>query len=289
MKRTIPFAALLLLTSIANAQSWCPPEAEWTYTSWGFSFQGYTSFTYVGDTVIDGTSSQKLDARLVAYDFALGQNIDNQYADYFTNLSGDLVSIWNGVEFDTLYWFGAAPGQGWKLTLDPGIGLPDDFDILVQDSGTALVDGLPLHWLKVLHSQLGPDTIYERMGGLLQFMVPWEALFVDGNSGPLRCYHDVAIDHVVPSWNEACDFVLGVDEPTALSNTAIFPNPGTDHFTLKAPGHHGILEVLDATGRRILVRELRDGSALIDASAWDPGLYLLRMEGSLDPLRWMKE
>ena len=161
--------------------------------------------------------------------------------------------------------------------------------IEVSDTSTVLIGGVPLRRLELnfMCQDLVNFTseVTERIGGWMEMslMPPCTAGW-DGY-WELGCYNDVEISYIGDSW---CDEFLSV--PASLNpSISLFPNPGTDHFTIQAPGHYGILEVMDVTGRRLLVRELRDGSALIDASLWDPGLYLLRMEGSLDPLRWMKE
>ncbi len=75
---------------------------------------------------------------------------------------------------------------------------------------------------------------------------------------------------------------------------SVFPNPGTDHVTLRmaeASVHGARLEVLDAWGRVLRVEPMRSASISLDLGALPPGCYTLRVQDGdrLWHARWVKD
>lgn len=145
-----PLSAFAVLISVtAQAQSWCPPGATWTheYADALGGYFGVQKVEYVGDTILGGYTAQRLEQTHV-----VAPSGSTNYASYnsfslFTRSDSAVVFIWDGVgAYDTLFWFGAEPGDQWRAP-----GWPDDGNIVltVSDTATVDVDGVPLRRLVV--------------------------------------------------------------------------------------------------------------------------------------------
>lgn len=279
-------AAVLSLVSGVSAQIWCPPGATWTYTfSNSWTTEGYARFMYTGDTVINGLASQRIDGYL-EYDY---YPFDTTYAvedgPYYTSVNEGLVSIWDGVEFDTLYDFNAVPGDHWLATMPDG-GESWVYSV-VADTGTLVIDGLSLRFLALQNG----DTIAERLGQFNSYFLPWTGMIIDAAGGPLRCYADMDIDHTRWWWDFGCASWLGQDEPHAVAAITLSPNPGEDQVTLS--GLVGTPEVLviDATGRVCSRRRAASTTSTIDTAGLPSGAYTVQVRepnGSMRNLHWVK-
>jgi len=88
----------------------------------------------------------------------------------------------------------------------------------------------------------------------------------------------------------SCDLYLGMSEPDATSAVeVIYPNPGTDQFSLSlSPGPH-IIALFDALGRMVHQQRISDERATINTARLPSGTYLVKVDESLKPLRWVKE
>lgn len=286
--------SLLLLISIAlmlRAQQWCAPGAEWTY---GFANQqasGITHAWYSGDSLLGGCNAQRIDQTIHAYQpvFPFGQAFTQELNPLFTRSENEVVYIWDGSSstYDTLIWFAAVPGQRWNLHHQDGFTW---FNVL--DTGTSVVQGIPLHFLVVEEPNFlfATDTLRERIGSDLFYIDPMETLLIDWTTGWLHCYRDNAIDafHGAQwTWSGDCDFTVATPEPLRAESLP-FPNPGTSYFTLQLPNGMHTVEVFDATGRRVLSESTSIPQPTIGTANLVPGLYHVRMdEGAAT--HWVKQ
>ena len=249
-------AVLCLAPSVAaSAQMWCPPGATWTYGTDMFGLYGYGQYTYVSDTLLNGQLGHRIDGQGAMSIFGQTQ-VDHWTTPiaFITGTDGDLVTIWSGADqvWDTLFWMGAVPGDAW-LRPDGPFGPCDPADSLVViDTTTVLIDGLPLRrWVvEQRSSDMGTSTtdFTERIGWFWNF-IPYPACtIVDGPIG-LRCYSDQDISVSYQAFG--CNSLAGVDETAIGTLTKPAPNPGTDHFALQLPSGDRTIEIFDATGRRV--------------------------------------
>lgn len=284
MRATLLTCALLPL--LAAAQSWCPPGATWTYTySNGWTNEGYARFTYVGDTVIGVDTCQLIDAFGEGWYFPFDTTFHYDLGPVVTKLSDDLVSILTTAGFDTLYWFGAAPGDHWEMTMEDGSA--GFGSIMITDTGSTVLQGVPLRFLVA-----GTDTIAERLGSFHQFMLPWVAFVIDMPGGPLRCYVDADIDYHAPWWSFGCESWMGIGDEENASLKGAFPNHGTTHFTLDLPPGPHTITLFDATGRMVLQQRTTDTRPVIDTEALPAGLYRITVRdarGGAMGTTWVKE
>jgi hypothetical protein len=269
------------------SQIWCPAGTTWTYTySNSWTTEGYARFMYTGDTVIDGFTSQRIDSFL-EYDY---YPFDTTYAfqdgPYYTSVNGGLVSIWDGVAFDTLYDFSAVPGDHWLAAMPDG-GESWVYSV-VADTGTLAIDGLSLRFLTLQNG----DTIAERLGQFNDYFLPWVGMVQDDAGGPLRCYSDVDLDHTQWWWNFGCASWLGLDAPRVHAGITLSPNPGNERFMIKGLGAASVVRILDAIGRVCIQQRCSTPNSMVSTATLPSGVYTVQAfgpDGSECNARWVKE
>ncbi|MCC7502158.1 MAG: T9SS type A sorting domain-containing protein [Flavobacteriales bacterium] len=295
MLRALRFllSASILFTFSAHAQTWCPPGATWTYGTDMFGLYGYQQYSYVGDTVLGGLTGQRITGQGAMSYF--GQSQVDYWSDtigFVTAVDGDVIVIWSVDEqdWDTLFWLGALPGDGWLRRNGP-YGACDPRDsIVVIDTSTVVVDGLVLRQWEAEQrwdgGSMGSISFTERIGWDWSFEPYPACLIIDGPSG-MRCYSDQDIS--VSFTNFGCESLVGLGEIGLGSRFSAFPNPGTDQFTLQLPQGKHMVEVFDATGRRVLITQVEGGNARMETGSFPVGLYFVRVDASGALVRWAKE
>jgi len=285
---------VVVLRLTCQAQNWCTPGATWVY-EYDLVLGGYYGVQrveYVGDTLLGGYAAQRLKQTDVVAPVGTTDFVVYPSTFYIhTRYDNEVVYTWDNVNaYDTLFWFGAAPGDRWNAP-----GWPDDGNIAltVLDTATVLADGLPLRRLIVEPIPGWPiDTVYERIGGL-RFHLNGGIWFVtDAPYDGLLCYSDQEIEYTAPGVSD-CGFTLSVTGFVHAKDNAPVPNPGTDQFTLTlSPGPHTIA-LFDATGREVLRESVPGDRATIDCSALASGLFVYRLLDGAGLLMgigiWIKE
>jgi hypothetical protein len=283
MARNILLFLFGSFTLWGQAQVWCAPGATWTYTyTDGWVYDGMARYQYVGDTVMAGGSAQIIVRHSEGHFWPMDTVLVSDGEEFFTRVEGARVDLWNGAEFDTLYDFAAIPGDHWQMNTPDGI---DPFlTVTIQDTGHLTIDGLSLRYLVTTSS----DTVIERLGSLSYHLVPWALSVLDAANGPLRCYEDVDMDDHLPSWPFGCGSITGMPEMED-AEMSLFPNPGTDHFSISlSPGVH-TLTLVDATGRKVHQQRISEEHATVPTAHLPPGTYWVKVDEGLQPLRWVKE
>lgn len=91
------------------------------------------------------------------------------------------------------------------------------------------------------------------------------------------------------------DCVVGIAEQPHAQQAVVFPNPGTEGFSLLLNGEarNGTLLVMDALGRHVGSAPIKQSQARFDARELAPGAYLYRAvdaQGAVQAVgRWVKE
>ncbi len=291
---------VLLLLTIAislncSCQSWCPPGATWTYEA-GMFLAGYNRMSYAGDTLIDGYSSQIIDrTSAIQYPQPPPGGWSQPYHEYtpvavITRLEDDVVYIRGGNEWDTLYWFGALPGNSWSMA---HVNDTSCARFIVTAIGTDTIDGIPLRWLDFESS----PRLYERIGSVWDMFMYCPNWIIDGPMG-IRCYSDDQINATfsVSSDQYGCDWLMTVPQvdPTQI---ALYPNPGNDHFILSGvegqlpAGHHSLF-IFDQLGRSVIEMDRISDQDVIGTASLPPGIYTVLItdrNGRMFHQRWIKE
>ncbi|MCB0793745.1 MAG: T9SS type A sorting domain-containing protein [Flavobacteriales bacterium] len=283
VKRILLAASIAMTAQCGTAQSWCTPGATWTYEA-GLFLAGFIRMSYTHDTVVAGHTAQIID-RYSAIQYPQpppGPTYGGPPVVGYTPIAviarfeEDVVYTLGGGVWDTLYWFAAVPGDRWHpahvndTTCQP---------LIVTDTSTIIVDGLPLRRLEV-----SGNTVIERIGSTWDMFLYCPNWILDGPTG-MRCYSDDDISfQLVPG---ACEQFVGIDEQAGIQVHA-YPTPGNDRFTLRLPTGTHLLHVCDLAGHSVFTGRVSNGIP-IDASAWPTGNYLLRLPELGHALKWMKE
>lgn len=284
--------SLLLLPLLACAQSWCPPGATWTheYADVMGGYFGVQRVEYVGDTILGGYTAQRLQQTHVVAPW--GTTNYSAYTTFplFTRYGNDVVFIWDGVSvYDTLFWFGASPGDRWNA---PGWPDDNDIDLTVLDTATVLVEGYPLRRLVVGFMQGWPvDTLYERIGFSHLYLNGWSWFLLDMPWNGLMCYSDQDIDFVASGVTD-CGYTLSLPNDPRILDASPFPNPGTTHFTLDLPTGPHTITLFDAMGRMVLEQRTADERPVIGTEHLPAGVYRITVRderGAVMGATWVKE
>lgn len=293
MRPTLGILALFTLVS-AQAQSWCPPGAIWSYASQISQYPTNRIIRYTGDTIVDGHGSKHL---LVVDQYI---NPNTQLVDTFglpahafTRLNDDVVWLWSETHqaWDTMYWFGAEPGDFWT----PPFATPGECElsgtgdlIHVVDTGTVEISGLQLRYWDI---DLGwyDGRITERTGWSVAF-APFPGCWSDVVYS-LTCYADEDVSYATTSEPNTC-FLTTQVLLTDKRNFDLFPNPGTTHFNLNLPPGPHTITLLDATGRMVLEQRTADARPVIGTEHLSAGMYRITVQddrGDVMGATWVKE
>ncbi len=296
MLRANILALFTVLAICSQAQTWCPPGAEWLFNFYSQQATGVRRAWYSGDTLVGGLPCQRIDQTIIAYEPIppFGSAFIQQDQPIITHGQGDLLRIWDQANnvFDTLAWFSAVPGDRWNV---PHYEFSGACYFEVLDTGTRVVAGIPLRFLVVEEPIVMGfvDTLFERIGFERFYVRPIETMLIDLTTTGLVCYRDDVLGQVDGGWPwHPCDFSLSLEEESA-QRAQPFPNPGSDHFTISlAPGVHTIA-LFDATGREVLRRPINSERTAVDCSALEPGLFAYRLLDrsgtTVDSGKWIKE
>lgn len=301
MARALILHLFLLAASLAQAQSWCPPGARWNFAIQAFAVDGHVVRTYLGDTVIDGLSAQRIHEAGVVIDylandtFAIDEMVYTAVQDsvVFTRVS------WNGQPaWDTLYRFDAVIGDRWFPPGADSVCMNGTEGMLeVLDTGTVVVDGLSLRQWTISYIDASGQPIWgafpmvERLGtyggiGLL----PGSCIIVEYGES-LRCYDDSQIEYRAPGWTFGCGSVTALPE-TATGDLTVFPNPGRERFSMHLPGGPHTITLFDVTGRMVLQQRTSEARPVIGTEALPAGLYRIAVrdpQGAVMGATWVKE
>jgi hypothetical protein len=280
-----------------SAQSWCPPGATWNFQLLAWATDGYVVRTYVGDTVIQGWTAQRIHEQgeqIIYFPNSDTIQINNTAMTAVQDSVLYTRVLWNGVPaWDTLCRFDAVIGDRW---FPPGAdsvcmnGLEGMLEVV--DTSALVVDGVTLRrwglsYLDAVGQPIwGTLWVTERLGYEGGFgILPGGCIIIEGGE-VLRCYADGQIQYNEPFWPYDCTSVTGVEE-RHLGIVRPAPNPGTDHFTFDLPPGPHMVEVFDVTGRNLLTQRAGGGQVTIGTQLLPSGTYLVRVDGA-QPMRWLK-
>jgi len=304
MNKLLPSLVLIVgmvWSGAMEAQQWCPPGAEWRYPyitlEPEYGPNGTLQYRYMGDSLFQGEACQYFESWVYLYDTAgTPQQLGPWH--HFTSTAPGLIRFWNTFpsppHFDTLAYFDAAPGTNWTFH-----GFGEDKVITVQDTGTRVVEGIPLRYVVITSSQpwigIEPDTIYERIGALSHDNFrPLINYFMESPVSGLGCYRDDEIEYVYRH-EVSCNSSLSVEKHAfdAAPMLHVHPNPGNDQLqlVLMAGMSQAKLTVRDASGRTMGEWPIAGISMELNTAVWPPGLYLLELmdrRGRRGVTRWTK-
>jgi hypothetical protein len=240
MKTTLFFFAVLF-NAATYAQSWAPAGAKWHYSYIGFA-SGYVEIANVGDTVIAGQTCQKLQKTFNGLQFGVTP-MNYVFDTTYTYENNGVVYVLEQNQWKTLYDFNAVVGAHWPMAPYPEFGgCTANSQLKVTATGTKVINAETLKYMVVdfcnpdLTSQGFQDTILEKIGFTGSYMFPFDVctMAFDGNEGgPFRCYSDNNFSTYKPFYDEACDFIVGMEELADALQIELAPNPSNGVFEIK--------------------------------------------------------
>ena len=152
MRRIAPLIALLCFCA-ATAQDWAPIGATWHYRWLLFEpppQEGYHRFEATADTVINGQATRKVISPSYPYPI------------YTHDVNGLAMIFVPGLDlFDTLFNINALPGDRWGMVpLPEPMWCTTESWVEVVDTGTTLLNNVPLRWLAVDYHYLAEEVEY---------------------------------------------------------------------------------------------------------------------------------
>lgn len=236
--------------------------------------------------MIDNEPARRLiKTRVASYQF--GEPTIQTLGNVFVREADGLVMIYDPSipGFDTLYDMNASAGDQWQLVMLPEPACDPESYMLVTDTGTILIDDVPLRWLAVEINyyagdttpvEIVSDTIVGRIGTLDTYLLPMDLCMgeLDWNEGgPLRCYSDSEISYHIDE-EIPCELITSVDDRLS-SSPSIRQTNRTIQFDL--PNERTAqYQLMDSQGRLLSAGKITNG-ALIELSNLSSGIYLIRL------------
>lgn len=302
----LPITILLGLGYVpAHAQSWCPPGAVWhfngSHQSWGpdpIITYGTLAAKYEGDTTIGGYPAQRISQ--TNYTRISTDPVVHVFSgtDLFTRIDNDVVYLWDPaeLEFDTLYWFGAVPGDHWSVIQAQY--LPPEFSTwYIQDTGTVQMDGLELRRLVVNTDPAGnqgyADTLLERIGFKYVYFTPLSSAWagLDAELFGLHCYRDDAFTYSTNP-DSLCEITVGLDPMPIKEDFSLAPNPGSGELNILSPGSNGfVVRLFGPLGKLYLSQRSSTSTLRLNTGALAPGPYYVQIRScnTVSTHRWIKQ
>lgn len=288
----ILFFCALFTQSFAQNYQFGHPSSKWVFDFFTWSTAGQHHFTRGVDSIIQDKKAYSLNRYTRRWQYVVGE--PSQYSTseinnflWFSFDQGLLLLFDSTVQqFDTLINYHALPGDNWSFDWhdDWIFGSEGYVQYQVLDTGTALINSLPLYWLSVKVSSPDTnygyylDTLYNLIGGKGYFF-PNDFFYrqLDGGFGGDRaCYYDDSIGIVGSSH---CEQILAVKEQfkTSITSLSLFPNPVQNYLSWSSINGQFSTDIFDVNGRKIHTSYTL---TTLDISSLNSGFYLLQIKNS---------
>ncbi len=275
---------LLFIYVRSFSQIWCYPGATWHYTHYNSMASMYTKHEYVYDTII----STKLCNKITYYTQGYGTSGPIAYfsTPIFTHINGNVIYIKDQFtsNFDTLFNYGAVPGNTWLLA-PKSVSTCISSKATVADTGHFYIQSQYLKWLKVnVNGVINfTDTIVERIGSLNRYFYFFGDVCPTApdqdKGGPLRCYDDNQIIGY-KRYSAPCNYFYS---PTSiqLNNSSenkftVYPNPTETAINIYVSEKlmDSEIEIINFIGQTIAVLPYTNH---INISTLSEGSYFLKL------------
>jgi len=206
----------------------------------------------------------------------------NWYAHLLIREEGRQMRIWDGGSDQLLYDFDLHVGDTLPISWNnwnPGITVIAVDSVLI---GTEMRARYEL-------GNSGAQYIVEGVGSSNGLFEPISNFLECGYS--LECFGLGDQGYYSPLGAGPCDLALGIGlaRHSRTASISVDPNPGTDHFTISLPKGLHTATLFDAMGRMVHQQRISDERAMIQTAHLPSGVYLVKLDEGLKPLRWVKE
>ena len=301
MKKKLFILLTSLLSTIANAQNWCPPGATWYYSVWSgmLGFDAVVEYKYTGDTSLAGTNCKIVKGTFQGVDFyAFGTfsptTIVN-YRTYYTYENNDVVYLYNGTSFDTIVNYNANVGDKWLSPNSCGMRFPykviktgtisvnntnlrtisASYVYTYIDSGITITDSIWVEHFEKIQGQYAGSwrSLFFYSCPLTQAPIPYETPFryycgYSDQSTPLQL-PETGVCRRITDINEAM-------EDDKLPK--LFPNPNSGIFNLQIQ-KPSFVKIYSISGELITKIAFEEGgNYMINKSELSTGIYFVKIE-----------
>lgn len=302
MKKLILF--LILLAGTINAQSWCPPGAQWhfrLYYPYMPYYNGYLKVNNTGTVSVNGKVCNNLIGDyygILNYSSSPSQTVSN-FVSLQTYEANKVTYVYNPntTSFDTLANFNAGIGDKWHLIKFPPSAYSTTCNfapplVTVTDTSHVTINGFYLKRLAItyqLNSQNHQDTIIERISCITSFLFPFYHCVIDGPYyGTFVCYSDNTFPlYKRAGITNACDYIAGFSEnQLSVEQIRIFPNPTTSALRISMGKSRSqfFINLFNPQGQLIRTQHEIGADAILNIEDVTPGLYILHIQSNEESL-----
>jgi hypothetical protein len=276
--RLINCLLLLTIPIFCFAQYWAPKGAVWYYEQNDFVppfYNNYVVHRSLGDTVINGDTSQILERRLI-YVNSPGDTVGTKDI-FYTKFDSNRVYVYY------------SPANAFRMLYDFNAEARDTFQVFCPESETdssitVVVDSISYlvvsnDTLKVQHVSQ-PNFEMCRMAGTIIEHIGWTGYMFPQHSwrdppdgGPLRCYEDSIIGLYHRITSIPCDYLVTDREEIKVENElTLYPNPSSGRVVIRLPLKVEKIQLFSSVGN--LIREYGNETE-IDVSDLESGIYFM--------------
>lgn len=247
----------LLITTLISAQTWGLDHPRWTYDYFDFCQSGKVQWTMVGDTVIQDNICQLFRKDYEFKSCSLDITDQGTFPILDAMYEKNQVVYWYNHEleaFDTLFWFGATPGQTWSI-IPPSL-YPGEILYLVTDTSSMVINGSSRKVLNVQYEIIGSsfgfdDILVEGIGPTIGYMKAWDVLeaAIDGphEGNSFVCFTNDQIGDYKIRDDANCDIILSNFSINAGRHLSLYPNPAKDQLNISEV-EDGPVTIINALG-----------------------------------------
>lgn len=286
--KKIAILLIVLISFTVQGQIWIDEGATWHY-DWSGLLPGLDKIEYVGDTIIQDKTCQKLQiSRYMFAPIGSGGEVINSWISYkYTYSNGDTVFNLINDDFHVLYNFGAQVGDIWELGVDTNELYCGPSSVEVTATGSTEINGQNCEWIQVTtlpNSSVGIDgRIYKRFGVTSDYLFPTlrncdPSMIIEFYDFNFTCFEDNSF----PLYNvtdKDCDYLFYVGDAeieSAEKMVTVFPNPASDNLFVNIEGANRTLKnliVTDMQGR--LLKNVCQNN--VDIADLPKGLYFIHV------------
>lgn len=287
MKNNLLFLVLILSAPVLLAQQvkFCPPGAYWNYSfvnipEWNRIYKSSNEqIVYTGDSIAAGDTIKFLTHK--KYYSTCFNSQQTLVKRTMIKQKGDTIFFRNAITYNSwqiLINFACPIGGSWQTTYNNAYGAPITYVFTVDSIKQVIENSFSL---KRLYTPYGMFT--ERFG-CHNFLFPFYS-YAGGCDGlyfaEFLCYTDQSFG-TKQFTDKACTFsgqinINAIAENAATTDWQLSPNPSSSLFTVTSNAGQQYNYQLCSIAGEILKSGEFDGSLVIDAIDFAPGLYFLNL------------
>ena len=265
-------------------------QCSWIYHYAGGFREGVIRIMYESDTLLDNNAFKKFNRNFTVLEGISGDTVQGDDLPIYLRQVDDIVyASFDGVSSDTLYNYGALPGDTWTFSI-LGNDLINRLEYLVQDIFFYNTGDLILKAQVVKFNFLGldsitySDTIIENIGFLNNYIDPFEFFNSNGTESEIgsniRCYSDATqvvefhSDKIYAYSYDCGDILSRVVENTTIEYLTVIGNPFYSEIIIDNSSNKSeTIDFFSISGTLINKFAVPNGRSTYNTASWPVGIY----------------